>query len=509
MSVPIINDESFDVVILGAGIAGLAVALSLPTQLRTAIIAQNTTATSSHWAKGGVAAASRTPDSPARHLSDTLQAGGGLNDRIAVELMVSEAPDAIEFLRSLGVTFEETPEREAGHSYPRIWHADGDATGAAIMSVLGQTTHSRPNLTTLTGSLIRILTNEHGVGGVLIAHDKATTLLRTSKVVVATGGYTGLWSSHTSPATNLGIGMVEAYRAGALIADLEFTQFHPTAISLPTSPLLLATEALRGAGAWIIDDHGKRFIYEFDPAGELATRDIVSLAIYRHRQQAYLDVRPIGDRELINRFPSFVAACHQNGLDPLSQPIPIRPAAHYSMGGIVTNTYGETSVEGLYAVGECANTGVHGGNRLASNSLLEGVVFGRRAGLQLSSIQYHKDRTPYPNSFDLPTRAPRLDRLVSIVDTALGIERSGSSITTALESLTSESATEEMDPLLAHRNTAASLLVTLMLKAALGRTGSVGAHTRSDDCPEDANYRQQFLYGHGTGPKVERVRRFT
>jgi L-aspartate oxidase len=505
MRLPITNGESFDVVILGAGLAAMTVALSLPSNMRIAIVAQSDSVTSSHWAKGGVAAAFQPPDDVGQHLADTLQAGGGLSDPIAADLMVHNAPEAIDFLRSQGTIFETIPEREAGHSQPRIWHADGDATGAAIMNALGAKAQMLPNLTSMPGNLIAILTNDSWVSGVLISQEGSTMLLRSSKLVVATGGATGLWSDHTSPATNLGLGVVAAYSAGAVVGDLEFTQFHPTAIALSASPLMLATEALRGAGAWIIDSDGKRFLFDYDPAGELATRDKVSLAMYRHQTQAYLDARPIDDHELAIRFPTFVTACQENGLDPNSTPIPIRPAAHYSMGGIVTGSYGETSMAGLYAVGECANSGVHGANRLASNSLLEGLIFGRRAALHLSSMSTRSGRAVYPSTCDLPTRAPRLDVLMNSVDTALGIERSSSTIRAAHETLVAGGGAEEMDPFVGHRNVAASLLVSLMLEAAENRTGSVGSHTRSDELAEDPRYRLEFQ----NGSKIQRVRRNT
>ena len=503
MHIPITSDTSFDVVIVGAGIAASTVALSLPDNLRLAVVAQSTRITSSHWAKGGVAAACEPPDDADQHLADTLQAGAGLSDPIAVNLMVREAPAAIAFLSDQGTNFERTPGREAGHTRHRIWHANGDATGAAIMSALEAKIRTKSNLTVLAGNLIEIITSDAGATGVIVELDSSTVLIRTPKVVLATGGATGLWTDHTSPATNLGIGIVTAYRAGAIVGDLEFTQFHPTAIALSTSPLGLATEALRGAGAWIVDEDGKRFLFDSDPAGELATRDKVALAISRHPTQAYLDTRPIDDRELTTKFPSFVSSCRERGYDPTTTPIPIRPAAHYTMGGIVTGAYGETNIAGLYAVGECANSGVHGANRLASNSLLEGVVFGRRAALHLISTSSGNCATAYPSSCHLPIRAYNPSKLMQSVDFALGFERERLSIDTTRERLATGQ-TEDMDPFVAHRYRAASELVTMMLEAADNRIGSVGSHRRSDEQPENPHYRIQFLYG----SKAQRVRRF-
>ncbi|WP_298208403.1 FAD-dependent oxidoreductase [Ferrimicrobium sp.] len=489
-------DLSFDVVVIGAGIAGLSVALSLPPTLRIAIISRSFTVTSSHWAKGGVAAACKHGDEPAEHLRDTIEAGGGLNDPDQVALLVGAAPEAIDFLQRQGVDFEVKPEREAGHSQPRIWHADGDATGGAIMRALSTRQREAPNLTEIEGSLIEILNDDNGVVGIMIAHRGSLVLVRSPRVVLASGGATGLWSDHTSPNSNLGNGIVNAYRVGASVADLEFTQFHPTAIALSTSPLSLATEALRGAGAWIVDDEGKRFLFEADPAGELATRDKVARIMYRHPGQAYLDPRPIGRENLERRFPTFVQDCRQRGHDPvLHGPVPIRPAAHYTIGGVLTGSYGETSVPGLYAIGECASTGVHGANRLASNSLLEGVVFGRRAADHLVDVSRTLHGVYYPGSVDLPTRAPTRASLTHLVDGALGIERNASAISSATERLVNASSTVEMGPCNAWELTLASELISMMLIAARERSGTVGSHTRSDERPEDPNYRLTFVKG--------------
>lgn len=489
------HDLSFDAVVVGAGIAGLTVALSLPSTLSIAIVSRSFTMTSSHWAKGGMAAARGAEDDPAEHLYDTVAAGGALNDPERVALLVNEAPNAIEFLQHQGVAFEAQPEREAGHGRPRIWHADGDATGAAIMSALGTRLRATSNVTLIDGTMVELLNDDNGVIGIMIGHQNALTLLRSPRIVLASGGATGLWGDHTSPNANLGIGIVSAYRVGAIATDLEFTQFHPTAIALSESPLSLATEALRGAGAWIVDEEGKRFLFASDPAGELATRDKVARAMYRHGGQAYLDVRPIGRETLAKRFPTFVRETRQRGHDPVAAgPVPIRPAAHYTIGGVVTDSWGESNIPGLYAIGECASSGVHGANRLASNSLLEGVVFGRRAARHLVDTPNPASPTRFPRSTNLPTTAPSRITLARIVDDALGIERNAVAIERALEALT-DVTTCEMDPFSAHELTQASQLVSMMLIAARERRGTIGAHTRADEQVEDPHYRLTFTMG--------------
>jgi L-aspartate oxidase len=487
------DDAAFDVVIVGAGIAALTVALSLPATTRIVIVSQSYTSTSSHWAKGGVAAASGGSADILAHADDTIAAGAGLNAPTQVRRLVSEAPEAIAFLISQGVEFEPTLEREAGHQSPRIRHANGDATGLAIMEVLGPRCASAPNITLATGRLIEILVDDAGVCGIIAERQGKGWSVRAPRVVLATGGSTGLWRDHTSPDTNIGTGIIAAYRAGAMLADLEFTQFHPTAIALSGSPLALATEALRGAGAFIVDEDGKRFLFEVDPAGELATRDRVALAMHRHRGPSYLDVRPIGARELAARFPTFLANCRSYGHDPfVNGPVPIRPAAHYSMGGIVAGADGETNVDGLYAVGECANSGVHGANRLASNSLLEGLVFARRIATSLAESPRRLRSSRPLESLALPSRARERSKLCALVDAGLGIERDRATLMAARADLTTLP-TIPMDPWDAHALTGVTALVELMLTAATLREGSVGAHTRSDANNEDPKYRIEFV----------------
>ncbi len=489
--IPVSEETGFDVVIVGAGIGAHSVALSLPSTLRIAMISQDAVQTSSHWAKGGIAAESCLSEIDA-HLEDTLAAGARLNDRDQVHRLVSGAPEAIRFLVELGVVFEPTLEREGGHQSARIWHADGDATGLAVMRVLGARRAASLNITSTTARLVQLVTDGDCVQGALVEQQGSLVLLKARSVVLATGGATGLWSDHTSPDGNIGTGMVAAYRVGATLGDLEFTQFHPTAIALTGSPLPLATEALRGAGAWIVDAEGKRFLFASDPAGELATRDKVSLAMHRHQGMSFLDVEPIGPAALAKRFPSFLEACRRYGHDPFANgPVPIRPAAHYSIGGIVAGPHGETNIQGLYAVGECANSGVHGANRLASNALLEGLVFGRRAAAHIKDRPTLRQRLRYPSTLALSPRAPSRAAISAIVDVGLGVERDHPTLQrsqAALEALVSN----EMNPYLASELQSARELVAMTIQAATLRRGTIGSHTRSDAITENPNYRIEF-----------------
>jgi L-aspartate oxidase len=341
-----------DVVVVGAGVAGLTAALAAAEAGGAVrVVAKGSLDSSNSWAaQGGVAAAVGPDDDPALHAADTLAAGRGLCRESAVELLTREAPDRIAELVSLGVVFDDGLGREGGHSRNRVVHAGGAETGRLIAEVLGARAREHPGIEICEGERVDSLAS---VGG--------------AAVVLATGGYAALWGRTTNPRGTTGEGIVLAHRAGAALADLEMVQFHPTAL---LDDGFLLSEALRGAGATLIDEAGERF------TDELAPRDVVARAIAA-REGASLDLRGI-ERD---RYPSLMATLEQAGYDPADEPIPVSPAAHYAIGGIVTDLDGRTDVPGLYAAGECACTGVHGANRLASNSLLECLVFGRRSAL--------------------------------------------------------------------------------------------------------------------------------
>lgn len=385
--------DKFDVLVIGAGAAGLYTALCLPEHLQVGLINKNTLPVSaSDWAQGGIAAAIAPEDSAALHVQDTLAAGAGLCDLEAVKFLVEEAGACIDSLVKMGVAFDRTgPDLaltlEAAHSRRRVLHA-ADTTGKAVISTLTAKVLSRKNIQLVSPAFaLSLWLDETGrCQGISSICGSQVKWLRAQAVVLATGGGGQVFAQTTNPSVSTGDGVAIAWRAGALLRDLEFVQFHPTALSKVGAPRFLISEAVRGEGAHLVDSKGYRFAFDSHPSGELAPRDVVSRAIFRHLQKTgephvWLDLRPIAVDRLRYRFPNIIQVCADWGIDIFSEPVPVTPAAHYWMGGIVADKFNQTSIPGLYAVGETASTGVHGANRLASNSLLECLVFGAQMGL--------------------------------------------------------------------------------------------------------------------------------
>ncbi len=446
-----------DVLVVGTGMAGLITALSLAPRPVTLITKTATLESgSSLWAKGGIAAAVGPGDTPEAHAEDTLSAGAGLSDPRRALALTREGADSLRLLIHEGVPFDRALDgtlelaREAAHGRPRIVHAGGDATGRVIMSALIERARRTPSIKIVRSTFAHDLVVQDGaVRGLLVfERGRGWNCHHASHVVLATGGIGMAWWHTTNPAESTGDGLAIAARAGAELTDLEFMQFHPTALAVnveagkPNLPLL--TEALRGAGALLVDDAGTRFMTSVHPAAELAPRDVVARAIEKRVSEGssvYLDIRPVIGNGHAGEFPEAIHACRDAGLDPARDLLPIVPAAHYHMGGIHVDDDGHTSLAGLWACGEAANTGVHGANRLASNSLLEAVVYARRVAGGIRRRRTSRDELPLPipeaPRVPLPGTEQELEAIVAstrkTVSKHVGIVRSGPGLQHALE----------------------------------------------------------------------------
>jgi L-aspartate oxidase len=483
-----------DVVVVGGGVAGLAAALAMPSQ-RSLIVSKGALdAGSTPLAQGGIAAALGSDDSPERHAADTIAVGGGLSDPAAVEVLTNEAEDRIASLIEVGLRFDADAGggpglgREAGHSKRRILHAGGDATGAAMHRVLARAVLDACNVVVLEHTTVRRVVVDGGrvVGVRASRRDGESVLAVAPAVVLATGGAGRLWSHTTNPPVSTGDGISLAAGAGAAQADLEFLQFHPTALARTNDPMPLISEAVRGEGAVLIDDRGIRFMVDEHPDAELAPRDVVARSSWRQLvsgRRVFLDATDAIGPRFPERFPTVFAACRNAGFDPRVEPVPVAPAAHYLMGGVATDLEGRSTVPGLWAVGETARTGVHGANRLASNSLLEGLVFGRRAGRSVSAAAL-----PLPDWGDVATlrrdpdppgeEAPEIEALLrDVMWERVGVERHETGLRIALETI---DRLEEKSAPGASRTRTMLSVARMITAAALERRESRGGHYRSD-----------------------------
>lgn len=399
-SVKITKKLRFDVVIIGAGLAGLYTALNIEEHRTCAILAKEEIDISNSWfAQGGIAAAVSSDDAPDLHLEDTLIAGAYLCDRGAVEVLVDEAPGEINRLFAQGVPFdiddagELSITREGGHRRNRVLHAGGDATGRETVMALSHIVAKRPNITFCAHTCFYdIILGENGeVTGAVAMREGEFVLIETRNIVIATGGVGQVYLNSTNPSVATGDGIAAAIRAGAETKNLEFIQFHPTGLWVPNHEgrEFLISEAVRGEGGLLKNSKGERFMLEQHELAELAPRDIVARGIVRELEKSgedhvFVDITALGEDFLKRRFPTIYGECLSHGIDISKDWIPVCPVQHYLMGGIRTDMWGRTSIAGLYACGEAAHTGVHGANRLASNSMLECLVFGRRAAEEIS-----------------------------------------------------------------------------------------------------------------------------
>lgn len=387
------------IIVVGSGAAGMACALALaPRPVTLVTKAPTLTSGSTPWAQGGIAAAVGADDTAALHAADTIAAGAGLVDETVAALLAEDGPAAVSRLIAWGMAFDRAADgrlaqaREAAHGRARVLHAGGDSTGRVLAETLAAVVAADPAITVLTGTTAVDLAVEQGRVRGLLVHDAAGwRMLPAMAVVLATGGIGMAWRETTNPPENTGDGLAMAARAGALLADLEFMQFHPTALNVPQAggaKLPLLTEALRGAGARLVDKAGRPFMAAEHPLADLAPRDVVARAVGARAargEAVFLDLRPALETDGASHFPQVLEACRAAGLDPWTTPVPVAPAAHYHMGGVVTDPRGRTTLGGLWAAGEVACTGVHGANRLASNSLLEALVFGQRVAADIGA----------------------------------------------------------------------------------------------------------------------------
>ncbi|MCH7821996.1 MAG: L-aspartate oxidase [Proteobacteria bacterium] len=516
------SSKTDDVIIVGSGLAGLVCALQLTPRPVTLITkTPQLGGGSSILAKGGIAAAIGPGDSSAHHAQDTLSAGAGLSDAQAALQLSEDGVESLQFLLDAGVAFDRSQDgglqlaQEAAHRYPRVIHAGGDATGHFIMKCLIERVRAIRSIQVLENTFAHdLLIHGSRVRG-LVAYtgEHKWVCYQASHVVIATGGIGMSWWHTTNPQESTGDGLAMAARAGARLADLEFVQFHPTALAIDGNngaSLPLLTEALRGAGAFLVDESGHRFMQSEHSDTEMAPRDVVARAIEKRTtvgQRVFLDVRPVINGGKAHLFPQAMTAARKAGFDPGKDPLPVTSAAHYHMGGVETDDRGRTSIDGLWACGEVATTGIHGANRLASNSLLEALVYARRVATEIARSPAVRAERPAPPPAEpriSPDTAPAqvddiIDSTRKIMSQNVGVLRCGDGLASALSQLSELD--RDIQSLLVQGTSSCPpsgnrvirwsearnllLVARMVTQAALQRTESRGAHYR-DDYPAPA-----------------------
>ncbi|HEX7882153.1 MAG TPA: L-aspartate oxidase [Afipia sp.] len=498
------NTSITDVIIVGGGLAGLFCALKLAPRPVTVISAAPLgEGASSAWAQGGIAAAVAEGDSAEAHAADTIAVGGGIVDENVALALAREAGARIHDLLQYGVPFDRDLEgrlavsREAAHSARRIVHVQGDMAGKAIIAALIEAVRKTPSIKVIEGYIAEaLIADGDAVSGLQMrkAGDAtaAPVIIASSAIVLATGGIGHLYAVTTNPLEASGTGLAIAARAGAIIADPEFVQFHPTALDVGRDPAPLATEALRGEGATLINGTGERFMLALDPLAELAPRDIVARGVFAEiaaGRGAFLDATSLG-AHLAKEFPGFHTKCLSAGFDPATQPIPIAPAAHYHMGGIAVDRHGRTSLKGLWAGGEVSSTGAHGANRLASNSLLEAVVYAARIAEDIDGNIFARSPLAAPPQTPRNCAMPPLTEanLRARMSSHVGVVRNGDQLMEAVQAF---AAIEHSTGNIALRNMATTALI--VATSAWSRRESRGAHFRSDYATEDPAQRHRTM----------------
>jgi L-aspartate oxidase len=494
-----------DVLILGGGLAGLRAALAVDPELAcTVVTKESLEQSSSNYAQGGIAGVLDPEDRFENHIEDTLRAGADFCDPDVVEMVIRDAPRRIAELIELGADFDRVADRlalgrEGGHSHHRIVHALGDATGREVMRVVIAQVRRRPNVTLRSDTFILDLLTHDGAcrGALAFNATLGKFFLWARQTILCTGGAGQLYRETTNPPVATGDGLAMAYRAGAELRDMEFMQFHPTVLYIAGSSRTLITEAVRGEGAYLVDRHGHRFMPDYDPRGELAPRDIVSQAIAQQMQAThspcvYLDLSHLDPDHVRRRFPGIAAACAAFDLDITRDRIPVRPGAHYMIGGVTVDLEGRTTLPGLWAAGEVTSSGLHGANRLASNSLLEGLVYGARAGegasraaralpAELSAAPLRNEALPPPaEPIDL---ADIRNSLKSLMWRHVGIRRDGAGLHEARQQVEHWSGyvlTHQFDDPAGWQLQNMLTVARLMIEAAAQRTESRGVHLRTD-----------------------------
>ncbi len=517
----------FDTIIIGSGLAGLSAAFHASRYGSVAIVTKSQLDTSnSYYAQGGIAAVMDKNDSSELHVQDTLVSGRGICDRDAVEILVTEGQERVKELIGLGMPFDRENDKivlglEGGHSKRRVLHAGGDATGKELTFFLLKLVKEKKNVQAFEHvAAVKLLQKNKRILG-LHAYDFKTNqnvLFKAGAVILATGGLSRIYMRTTNPHTATGDGIALAYEAGARIADIEFVQFHPSALCLPNSEAYLISEAVRGEGAWLLNQKGERFMKGSHPLAELAPRDVVAYTIFRQIQESeqshvWLSLQHLDEEKIKARFRNIYRHLHEFGFDMAKDLLPVAPAAHYMVGGVRTNLNGETNIAGLFACGEVASSGVMGANRLASNSLLECLVFGKRASekaaqMQCSGVELPVAQPIIHNNEDEAIFLKYRNEMAVLMSQNLGIVRNTKSIEKALtrfEEIMSEFGEDEITYNKIKIREAA-VVCRLIARGALIREESRGGHIREDFRTEDPDFRKHIIQQKDKEIAYEKIR---